>query len=800
MKVFSKNCRIAAGLLLSGTCLASPGTLLAQDSEVPDADAAPTENAGGGVLSEVIVVTAQKRAQDVQDVPVAISAYGGDQLEALNITSTTGIVDQVPGLSLTSFSPNSTFFALRGISQNNFTDNLEAPVAVYLDDAYMGSINGISGQLFDIERVEVLRGPQGTLFGRNATGGLIHYVSRDASDDDVNGYVFGLVGSYDRFEVEGAVGGALTDQVRMRVAGRYARADGYIKSADAVPGVLTGSGRDLGGENGFAIRGNLQVDLTDRLTSSLWIKYSEDNNVPTGGYVLANCNVQPNGFCETDDAGRGVGRNGVFNGITGQPASPYEHFGERPGNFNRSTAIYQAKFDYEFDSGTTITSITNYTMLDKSYREDADGLPIPLVNFDTNADYRQFSQELRVAGSGPRVDWQAGVYYLDIDVDGRLLTSGAPVVGAALAVGLPGLDPSLNETYTVKTENVSVFAQVDYEFIDYLTLTVGARYSMDDKSIDYRSNVVEGGATVELASDTLFAAAIPGINRIDYNDWAGRLALTYEVSPETLVFASANRGIKGGNWTLSAGVSPANFRHDEEVLYSYELGIKTATADRALRVNATAFVYDYNDYQAFGLIQLAPQVINTDVTSYGGELEVFWSPSRHFDMIVGATYQHSNVAEIRAAAEAFQPELFPGAPDGQYCVNQNDGSFFCDYPRDVVTDTELPLAPKFSLNYLLRYNFDALGGNIAMQVDGAFYDEQYLEVTNAPASLQSSYNVTNASLSWESDSGIVITGYVKNLFEQEYAQYSLDLGALGTTQVYGAPRTYGVSLRVPFGN
>ena len=781
--------------LLCCTFLCQAPAAFAQDATDTQA-----QGSSGGVLGEPIIVTAQKRSEDVQDIPVAVSAYGGDQLEALNITSTTAIVEQVPGLNVAAFSPNSTFFNLRGISQSNFTDNLEAPVAVYLDDAYMGSINGISGQLFDVERVEVLRGPQGTLFGRNATGGLIHYISRDASDDYFNGYAYGLVGNYDRREAEVAVGGGLTDGIRARVAGRYVKADGYVKSRDALPGVFEGSGRDLGGEDGFALRGNLQIDFTDNFTSSFWVKYGEDNNVPTGGYVLANCNPLANGFCETDDAGRGVGRNGVFNGITGEDASPYEHFGDYAGTFDRDTTILQGKLEYEFDSGVTITSITNWTDLNKLYREDGDGLPVPLVTFETQADYSQFSQELRIAGESGRLNWQTGLYYLDMDVSGNLLTQGAPIVGAALSVGLPGLDPRLDEDYEVKSENFSVFGQIDYEIVDDLTLTVGARYSMDDKSIDYLSNVTEDGSVVQLASDEQFAMAIPGVNKIDYNDWAGRIALAYDFTPETMVFASVNRGIKGGNWTLSANVSPDNFRHKEEVLYSYEFGVKTATVDRKLRVNATAFYYDYKDYQAFGIINLAPQVVNSDVTAYGGELEVLWAPSSHFDVVLGATYEHSKVDEVQGAAEAFLPELFPGAPNDQYCANQGDGSFFCDFPRDVLTDTELPQAPKFSLNYLLRYNVDALGGNVAFQVDGVVYDDQYLEVTNSPASLQKGYNLTNASVSWESDAGLTLTGFVKNVFEKEYAVYSLDLGGLGTTQMYGAPTTYGVSVRIPYGN
>src|SRR5688500_13013072 len=158
---------------------AAPG--LAQEAASPPDEADP--------LFGSIVVTAQKRDQDVQDVPLSITAFSGDQLDQLGIGNVTEITQQIPGMQLNAWSPNVTIFNLRGISQNNFTDNLEAPVAVYLDNAYMGSINGVSGQLFDIDRVEVLRGPQGTLFGRNATGGLVHYLSRPADDDRFNGYV-----------------------------------------------------------------------------------------------------------------------------------------------------------------------------------------------------------------------------------------------------------------------------------------------------------------------------------------------------------------------------------------------------------------------------------------------------------------------------------------------------------------------------------------------------------------------------------------------------------------------------------
>ena len=176
---------------------------------------------GAAQLLEEVVVTAQKREQNLQEIPISVTALTGDQISDLGFKDFTEITQQIPALQLNTWSPNLTIFNIRGISQNSFTDNLEGPIAVYHDDAYVASMNGISGQLFDMERVEVLRGPQGTLFGRNATGGLIHYISQGADDEDTNGYLEAEVGDYNRLGLEGAIGGSVSDNVRYRVAGRW---------------------------------------------------------------------------------------------------------------------------------------------------------------------------------------------------------------------------------------------------------------------------------------------------------------------------------------------------------------------------------------------------------------------------------------------------------------------------------------------------------------------------------------------------------------------------------------------------
>jgi len=773
---------------------------LAQAQEV---DASQPDDVFGA-----IVVTANKRSESLQRVPISVSAFSGEQVERLGITDTTQITQQIPSLRVNSFSPNLTIFSLRGISRNNFTDNLEAPVAVYQDNAYLASMNALAGQLFDIKRIEVLRGPQGTLFGRNATGGLIHYLSEDASSTEFTGYAQGSYGRFNDRSIEGAAGGELTPGIRIRAAGRIEKADGYIKSRDTLDAdgnlIARGSGQDLGGKNGWAARVNLQADITPDATLSLWYKHSEDNDVPTGGYVFENCVYLPNGYCETNAAGLSDAQNGVINGLTGAPASPFEHFGERRGGMDRVVNSYQGELNWDF-GGVTMTSITNYLKLNKTYFEDGDATPSLIVNVDARVKFAQFSQELRFAGETGALKWQVGGYYLDMDYDGSHAVTGAPIVDLAAAGNGGFATPKVDQQYRIDSKNWSLFAQGDLALSDRLSLTVGGRYSVDHKSIAYAAILTDPDYAPQpepklLFTDKDLAAVVPGVNREVYKDWAGRASLNFQATPDTLLFASWNRGIKGGNWSLSSSIRPQDFRHRPETLNSLEAGFKTTLANRTLRLNGTIFHYIYDDYQAFSLAGGVPHVFNSDARSTGAELEAFWSPSSRFDAVFGATWQTSSVDSIPATDVQFGPEFFPGAPSAQYCTNIG-GVFRCDFPQKTITDAKFPNSPKFSFNYLLRYNFDVAQGNLAAQVDGTWYDDQFLEVTNGLGSLQKAYNVTNASLTYRHHaSGASVTLWGRNLFDKAYRAYSLNLGILGVTSVYAPPTTYGLTLRMPFGS
>jgi iron complex outermembrane receptor protein len=264
------------------------------------------------------------------------------------------------------------------------------------------------------------------------------------------------------------------------------------------------------------------------------------------------------------------------------------------------------------------------------------------------------------------------------------------------------------------------------------------------------------------------AADVPGIDTIDYGDWAGRVQLNFKPSDDALVYLAYNRGIKGGNWSLDplGFVAEQDLKHDPEKLNSYELGFKTDFMGGSARLNGAVYFYDYKDYQAFSIFNLTPQVTNSDAESMGGELEFTVSPTEGLDFMVGAAYIDSEVESV--------PDVFGG----------------------VITDVDFPTAPELSLNVLGRYGWSALGGELAVQLDGQWNDDQFLEGTNSNASFESSYSVWNGRISYDmGDKGLGIAVWVKNLTDEEYRIYNLDLGLLGfIEQVYAPPRQYGVTV------
>jgi iron complex outermembrane receptor protein len=711
---------------------------------------------------EEIVVTAQKREQNIQDVAISITALSGEQMSALGLDNTQEITQQVPGLQVQTFTPGFTVFNLRGVSQNNFQDNLEAPVAAYFDGVYIGSLNAIGGQIFDLERTEVLRGPQGTLFGRNATGGLLHFITKKADNDELNGYIRSEISEFNSFSLEGAVGGSLSDTVRGRFAGRWEQSDGYFKPGAIAPDALgpgspeiQGTADSTIGADAISLRGSLQINISDTTTIDLGVSYSDDNDVPVGQYAVYLVGLDENGL--------GLAPEDFSRPLTGdvhRHAGSDVSVGGLDTGLDREILSATATLVTELSNGWELTSISNWFDMEKSHREDPGGGVIPFP-FLTNADYQQWSQELRLSSEGDTYRWQVGAYYLDMDLDSRSALGG-PFFGTT--------DTGFIDGFTdLKSSNWSVFGQVEVDVSDSLTIIAGLRWSQDDKDIKFQNvatsgviGVPDGTILFDLATEAV--GEFSGVPVIDYGDYAARLQANWQANDETLVFLSFNRGIKGGNWSTGASVTLDSFQHAEETLLAYELGIKTSFSDGFGRLNATLFHYDYQDYQAFSILNFVPQVTNVDASNTGGEIELTLFPNDHWDISLGLSLIDSKVDQS------------PGALPGVFIQN-----------------TDLPSAPGYSLNYLLRYNWDTLGGNMAVQLDGNYNDDQFLEGHNGATSLQESYATFNASISFTPNDGKWdVRAWVKNLSDAEWAIYSNDVGGFVIRQ-YAPPRQVGVT-------
>jgi iron complex outermembrane recepter protein len=704
-----------------------------------------------------IIVTAQKRREKIQDVGISITALSGETIKTLNLTNMQQISQQVPNLEVSAWTPAFTTFNLRGISQNNFQDNLEAPVAVYQDEVYVGSMNALGLPIFDLERIEVLRGPQGTLFGRNATGGLIQFISNTADETRLNGYAEATVADWGERKLEGAIGGQIAPGIRARVAGFYEKSNGWMKAGFNPVLGRKATGRTSQGANGYAFRANVQADLGPDTLLSVIGSYSKDNDVPTGQYLVR--------FAESDPVtGLGINPGPPITGNVFKHASD-----ENPG-FDRRVWSTTAKLTHRFSDSVDFTYVGNYSKLDKNYIEDAGG-GLVFFPFQTIAHHKQWSHEARFSGHMPRARWQVGAYYLDMDFDGEFDASGSAITGSATDAGrIQGL------THLI-SRNWSVFGQAEYDFTPKLTGILGLRWSQDHKKIKFRS-IAFGGA-LGLPDNTVFfdyADAIAansefaGDDKINYGDVAARAQLNYKPHKDLLFYLSYNRGIKGGNWSPSPNVVIENFRHKNEVLDSYEVGMKSTLGPNT-RLNLSAFYYDYHDYQAFSLTELQPQVANSDATVKGGEIELFTQPLRNFDFALSAAFLDSNVD--------FVPAVVPGTG---------------------TSNAELPQAPHVSLNALARYAVPLKFGRLAFQVDGKYASKHFLEGTNSEVSFQRGYAVGNASVSLTSaDERWQGSLWVKNFTDSKYKVYNLDLGAIGfVEQMYAPPRQFGATLRFGF--
>ncbi|MFM5894081.1 MAG: TonB-dependent receptor [Novosphingobium sp.] len=799
----------AALAIIAAALTAAPAVAQSTPDESTDASSGGTE----------IVVTAQKREQKLQDVGIAISVLGKEDLANRTINSATDIVSAIPNLKYNAYSSSQVVFNMRGVSQNDYGDQQEPPVAVYQDDSYASSITTASFPVFDLARVEALRGPQGTLFGRNATGGAVQFISNQPTDR-LDGYVKFTYGRYNQSIVEGAVSGPLGDTLSARIAGIYDRDDGYIQN-------ITPGEKDRGANNHWALRGIFAFEPSNSFKAKLTLRYSQADKERQAGlynYAPACYNAQFQGtFMSPTDTcavwgSTGTAAPGYFNPsiAASQGGSPWKTAGTGPAYVDRK--LFGATLRLDATLGAfDLVSISDYQHLDKFYVETGDGPPeIPYVEnvtppatapcpapnasltcyasgtyFYQGAKVNQVSQELRLSVTSDRNFLTFGGFGMIIDGKYR----------AKYATPFDGYDPSVN--FTQRTESFAFFAQDELKVSDQVKLIGGLRYWHDHKVGDYTAvhtlplyalslHFGPGGisytdltGTNTPASWTYGTVPNPAITvtpadaRPSFSGVTARAEIDYKPSDKVLVYASYNRGSKSGGFTFSTGTpfpyqlfdTINNLPYRPETLNDYEVGLKTTLAP-GTTFNLAAFYYDYQNYQAFVQVALTQVVRNLPATVKGIEADFTTHPVKGLTLQLSGAWQDSQVKNVLL-------------PDGATLVNH-----------------DLPQTPEFSGSATARYEFGLAGGTASLQGDAIFQSSMCFTVMCAPVEREKGYAVANGRIGFTTgDKKIDVAVFVNNLFNKAYRVYAFD-GSLywgDVLGVYAKPRTWGVSVKYNFG-
>ncbi|MDH4104490.1 MAG: TonB-dependent receptor [Gammaproteobacteria bacterium] len=701
------------------------------------------------VLEEVIV-TAQKRSESVQDLPISVTAFSGDQMKELGFASSIQLAAQTPGLitAQNNGEGNIATVSIRGVGLMDYSEHNESPSAVYVDEFYKANLSGLDFQLFDLDRAEVLRGPQGTLFGRNATGGLVHYITARPTQQN-QGYAALTAGQFGELKAEGAVGGGITDTVSARLSAIYSGHDGINKN-------LYPGGKDGNALNLWGVRGQMLFEPAQGLSVLLKLEAGENDN--DGGNPYAHQGLAPDPV-----TGLSVEAPTDFFGYSNDNRDPRSVEPNRRGSLNSKVQSGLLRVEWDV-ADMTLTSITGFEKLDKDFSQDPDASPVDVFNTTFKPRGEEITQELRLQGDGNRSRWVGGLYYMSYKNRGKQV-GDVPVFGIVQDV-----------SWDMDTDTWAAFGQYEYDIAPDWTAVAGLRYTQENKHMETIWDTVVPGVGV-VDSAVFNQAAVGDLAKFDKDNVSYLARLNWKPSADLLLYASTSNAFKGGTFNLgffaptdADGLfDPTRVPVGQEELTSYETGFKSTILGGAARLNGAVFYYDYTDYQAFLFDgqTLTNYLFNNDANVKGGELELAASPADGWDIVLGASYLDAVVEDV-----ADKGALVGGVT--------------------TVKDRPMPLAPHWSLNGLVRYGFAVpWGGEMSLQADMNYVGSQHFDPLGSPAMEQGSYTLGNVRVAWTSDDRRwTVAGAVQNVTDEAVIAYSFDLGdAIGVRQdVYVRPR------------
>jgi iron complex outermembrane receptor protein len=609
--------RFYAAAAVSGIAILYASASYAQD---PAATGQATQAGAQGAGIGEIVVTAQHRKQSAQDIGIAISVLDGAELARRGVGNVNKLEYQTPSLEVTpAFGGGQPQFRLRGVGFEDYASNNTPTVGIYVDDVAYPVPIMTQGVLFDISRVEVLRGPQGTLYGRNTTGGAINFVTNKPSDVTTAG-IDAEYGRFDTFRIEGYVSGPITDTLKIRLSGVRESGGAFQRNRD--------TGQSLGDADRLFGRGVLEWTPSPGIDISLNVHGGRDRSENTGLYLFNDFPTQAYGVgtpgpviaADANHRLTGWGFDPTFAQANGFAAN------SKP---QRNNSSQGTSFNAGFDLGDAVrlTSITAYDHLVRRELDDWDASASHESDTFWHSRVNVFSQEVRLAPIHTgRLTWQVGAYYGFQKLQELFRTDFTQSLGFIT-----------DTSYTQRARSISGFGQAEYKLTDKLSVVGGFRYEHERRTLrDFATDIV-----IPPSYDAPTFA--DGNRNQTLNDWSGKAAIEYHLTPAVLLYASASKGVKSGGFTTYN--SPQADQIDSfkpETLYAYETGFKADLTSK-LRFNASGFYYDYRNQQVLGVVVDPTNGAIGRITNaprsriYGGELELDYAPVKalHFTQSLG---------------------------------------------------------------------------------------------------------------------------------------------------------------------
>ena len=694
-------------------------------------------------ILEEIIVTAQKREQSLQDVGISITALDTSQIRNFRFVASTDVVAQLPGVE--NFSTQgrgaNAFTYIRGIGLNDFGDAHEAPVTGYIDEFYMIPPAGLDFALYDLERIEVLRGPQGTLFGRNSTGGLIHYITKKPTEE-FEGYIDATYASENEVRIEGVVSGPLTENLSARASLLFHDGDGYIENLGPFA-----DGTDYGTKTG---RVQLLFEPNDDVEVLAKVQYGEVDVIPlytdhetatldpaTGQQILNPGGVSALGFNESQ-----VGASAPRVVSTNDPQT-----------LEAEVLNVLLRIDWDLTENITLTSLSGYAWVTRDNREDCDGSPGALCSAGFPVDHEIVTQEARVYYETPKTRWTGGFFYLSQDA---VAHPNADFFGVPLALDSP---------WQLQLDSWALFGHVEYDIAPQWTILAGVRYTNDDKHYEA---VNFNFFRPPNAADNFTDANVGNLTNRTDKLVSANLEVDWKPRDDWLVYAKITRGTKAGGFNNGFYFvpTPSDVQFGDETLWSYELGFKADIFDDRARLNASFFYYDYSDFQTFNWTGLSGSVTNSDAINYGAEIEATVYPVDRLEVSLGLSLLDTKIKDV-----------FNGT---------------------ITQDVEMAFAPKVTFNGAARYTQPAFNGDVSLQWDFNYISSKFNDNFNDPSAQHGKHFITNIRVSYVPQSGRwEASFFVQNLTDETNLIKADSFTGLGFRQaMYNPPRWFGGSVRL----